>query len=108
MAQRARSSRRPAAPQIKIDRQIAATGREMQKPAVPTFVGETGPGAVINQYLPQPGHHTGRRIIKIEDTPAKYWLDASSSKGTAWSEYLGIEKSDDKVWEVREPERLAE
>jgi hypothetical protein len=27
------------------------------------FVGEPGPGAVIDMYLPQPGQHTGRRIL---------------------------------------------
>jgi hypothetical protein len=30
------------------------------------FVGEPGPGAEIDLYLPQPSQHTGRRIIKIE------------------------------------------
>ncbi|MGQ0648509.1 MAG: hypothetical protein ACT4P7_13170 [Gemmatimonadaceae bacterium] len=29
------------------------------------FVGDTGPGAVINQYLPQPGQYVGRRILQI-------------------------------------------
>ena len=72
-----------------------------------TFVGDTGPGAVINQYLPQPSHHTGRRIIRIEDTPKSYWRDEASEIGTRWADYLGLEKGDDDTWDVRKPELLA-
>jgi hypothetical protein len=70
------------------------------------FVGEKGPGAVINQYLPQPGQYTGRRIIQIGDTPAKYWLPAASDLGTPWAEALGMEATAQGAWEIRYPERL--
>lgn len=71
-----------------------------------TLSGDTGPGSVINQYLPQPGHHTGRRIIQIEDIPKSYWIKQSYQLGTPWHEYLGLEKGDDDIWDVRKPELL--
>ncbi len=67
---------------------------------------DSGPGSVINPYLPQPGQHIGRRIIKIEDTPDSYWLDAASSSGTTWAEHFGLETNDEGIWEIRNPESL--
>lgn len=69
------------------------------------FVGENGPGAMINQYLPQPGQHTGRRILKLEDIPEEWFLDSASQAGTPWAEHFGLEKVDD-LWQVRDPEVL--
>lgn len=67
---------------------------------------DSGPGSVINPYLPQPGQHIGRRIIKIEDTPDSYWLDTASTSGTSWAEHFGVEKDDEGTWEIRNPESL--
>jgi hypothetical protein len=63
---------------------------------------DTGPGAVINQYLPQPGQHVGRRILKIADIPESWFLDDASTAGEPWNEKFGLEKVDD-VWQVKEP-----
>src|SRR5690606_35255105 len=71
------------------------------------FVGDAGPGAVIDTYLPQPGQHTGRRILKIEDIPPDRFRDNAKSAGIPWAEYLGLEKKDG-VWEIVEPERLTD
>ena len=70
------------------------------------FVGTPGPGAVINQYLPQPGQHIGRRLLRIDDTPDDYWLDSAPAAGTLWRDLLGVIKSEDGIWEVRRPENL--
>lgn len=64
------------------------------------------PGVLINPYLPQPGQHVGRRIIKIDDTPADYWLDVATAAGVQWSDKLGLERSDVGIWDVRKPELL--
>ena len=69
------------------------------------FVGEPGPGAMIDQNLPQPGQHVGRRILRIEDIPASYFRDTATQAGVPWAEYFGIEKSD-AVWEITKPEVL--
>lgn len=69
------------------------------------FVGEPGPGAMIDQYLPQPGQHVGRRLLKLEDIPEAWFLDAATEAGTPWAEWFGIEKVDD-IWRVRDPETL--
>lgn len=69
------------------------------------FVGESGPGAMINQYLPQPGQHVGRRIIRIDDIPESVFLDAAITSGTPWAEYLGLEK-ERETWGIRSPETL--
>ena len=55
------------------------------------------PGVLIDPYLPQPGQHVGRRIIKIEDTPDELWLDAAKSMGVPWADRLGLECSDTGV-----------
>jgi hypothetical protein len=70
------------------------------------FVGAPGPGAVINQYLPQPGQHVGRRMLRIDDLPDDYWRDSAPLAGTPWRELLGLAKSEDGVWELRRPENL--
>src|SRR4051794_11863768 len=70
------------------------------------FVGNTGPGAVINQYLPQPGQYVGRRVLQVDDTPEEYWLTAASELGTPWGEALGGAMIEPGVWEIRRPERL--
>ncbi len=49
------------------------------------FVGESGPGAAINQYLPRPGQHVGRRITRIDDIPESYFLDGALTSGTPWA-----------------------
>lgn len=64
------------------------------------------PGVLIDPYLPQPGQHVGRRIIKIEDTPDEYWRDESTSMGVRWAEKLGLERSDTGTWDIRKPELL--
>src|SRR5215211_8160 len=64
------------------------------------------PGVLIDPYLPQPGQHVGRRLIKIEDTPGEYWLDAATSLGVPWADKLGLERSDTGIWDIRKPERL--
>jgi hypothetical protein len=69
------------------------------------FVGQTGPGAEINLYLPQPGQHVGRRIIKIEDIPEQYFLDTAKTAGTPWSEQFGVIKRDD-LWDIIDPEKF--
>jgi hypothetical protein len=69
------------------------------------FVGESGPGAMINQYLPQPGQHVGRRILQLEDISDEWFLDSASEAGTPWSEHFGLEKLD-AVWTIRNPEQL--
>jgi len=66
------------------------------------FVGDTGPGAMIDQYLPQPGQHVGRRILKIEDIPESWFLDSASTAGESWADRYGLEKSDD-LWQLRDP-----
>lgn len=71
------------------------------------FVGEPGPGAVIDMYLPQPGQHTGRRILKIEDVVQDRFRDTAKSAGMRWSDYLGLEKTDG-VWEITKPELLTD
>jgi hypothetical protein len=68
------------------------------------FVGTAGPGAVIDQYLPQPGQHVGRRIIRIADTPENYWLGAATAAGIPWPIKLGLEKDNEGLWDVRSPE----
>ena len=70
------------------------------------FVGETGPGAVINQYLPQPGQYTGRRILRINDTPKEFWRDTASKTGTPWAEALGLRMVEQGAWEIKKPELL--
>ena len=70
------------------------------------FVGAPGPGTVINQYLPQPGQHVGRRLLRVEDIPDDHWRDGASLAGTTWPELLGVVKSEDGLWEVRRPESL--
>lgn len=70
------------------------------------FVGSTGPGAVINQYLPQPGQYTGRRVLQVTDTPESWWLPSASELGTPWAEALGLVATPTGVWEIRSPERL--
>src|SRR5215204_4872060 len=69
------------------------------------FVGNTGPGAVINQYLPQPGQYVGRRVLRVDDTPEGYWLDAATEVGTRWADALGLVMAEG-LWEIRKPERL--
>lgn len=69
------------------------------------FVGDTGPGAVIDMYLPQPGQHTGRRIIRIEDILDDRFRDTARTAGEPWAKYLGLEKKDG-VWEIAKPELL--
>src|SRR5690606_35550184 len=64
------------------------------------------PGVLIDPYLPQPGQHVGRRIVKIDDTPADYWLDAATQAGVRWSDKLGLERSDAGIWDVHKPELL--
>ena len=64
------------------------------------------PGVLINPYLPQPGQHVGRRIIKIDDTPADHWLDAATQAGVRWADKLGLDRSDAGIWDVRKPELL--
>jgi hypothetical protein len=71
------------------------------------FVGDSGPGAVIDMYLPQPGQHTGRRILKIEDIPGDRFTDAAGSAGVPWAAYLGMEKKDG-LWEIVRPELLTD
>jgi hypothetical protein len=70
------------------------------------FVGAPGPGTVINQYLPQPGQHVGRRLLRVEDIPDDHWRDGATVAGTTWPELLGVVKSEDGLWEVRRPESL--
>jgi hypothetical protein len=86
----------------------AGAERRTATPAVTGFGadGALGPGVLIDPYLPQPGQHVGRRLIKIADTPSDYWLDGASTKGVPWARYLGIEKGDTDIWEVRKPELL--
>lgn len=79
----------------------------MGKQDVVEFVGSTGPGAVINQYLPQPGQYTGRRVLQIEDTPESWWLPTAAELGTPWAEALGMVVGTSGQWEIRSPERLA-
>jgi hypothetical protein len=69
------------------------------------FVGTPGPGAMIDQYLPQPGQHVGRRILQLEDIPEDQFLDTAKESGTPWAEHLGLEKADD-IWQVRDAETL--
>lgn len=78
----------------------------MGKSDVVEFVGSTGPGAVINQYLPQPGQYTGRRVLQIEDTTESWWLPTASELGTPWAEALGMVAVAPGAWEIRSPERL--
>jgi hypothetical protein len=70
------------------------------------FVGAPGPGTVINQYLPQPGQHVGRRMLRVEDIPDDYWRDDATVTGTPWADLLGVVRSEDGLWEVRRPENL--
>jgi hypothetical protein len=78
----------------------------LEKPASPVdFVGETGPGAEIDLYLPQPGQHVGQRLLKIEDVPAEYFRDNAPTAGVAWGDYFGLEKSDE-IWQIKTPEAL--
>ena len=69
------------------------------------FVGEPGPGAMIDQYLPQPGQFTGRRILQLEDISEDWFLDTAAQEGTSWADHLGMERMDD-VWQIRDPEVL--
>ncbi|MEZ4417762.1 MAG: hypothetical protein R3E10_18540 [Gemmatimonadota bacterium] len=78
------------------------------QPTAVEFVGETGPGAVINQYLPQPGQYTGRRIIQITDTPKTWWKTEASQAGVPWADVLGLESKTPGLWEVVKPERLTD
>jgi hypothetical protein len=71
------------------------------------FVGEPGPGAMIDQYLPQPGQLVARRVIRIEDIADEYFLSSATEAGTPWADYFGLEKSDD-IWEIRSPELLTQ
>ncbi|MGH7574711.1 MAG: hypothetical protein ACREM1_06220, partial [Longimicrobiales bacterium] len=67
------------------------------------FVGEPGPGVEIDLYLPQPGQHAGRRIIKIEDIPEEYFRDTAVTTGVPWPDYFGVEKQAN-VWDIAKPE----
>lgn len=69
------------------------------------FVGDTGPGAVIDRYLPQPGQHVGRRILQIRDIPRELFRDGAVSAGVPWAEHLGLEQKDG-VWDIARPEVL--
>lgn len=64
------------------------------------------PGVLIDPYLPQPGQHTGRRIIRIEDTPDDFWLEEASVVGVPWADKLGLERTDVGTWDIRHPELL--
>jgi hypothetical protein len=64
------------------------------------------PGVLIDPYLPQPGQHVGRRLIKIEDTPDEFWLDGATLVGVPWPVELGVELDDAGIWDIRKPERL--
>ena len=81
---------------------VSASGAEVVPEAGKTRL----PGVLIDPYLPQPGQHVGRRIIKIDDTPADYWLDAATQAGVRWADKLGLERSDAGIWDVRKPELL--
>jgi len=85
---------------------MSETGSEQKRKAV-DFVGEPGPGAMIDQYLPQPGQLVGRRIIRIEDIAGEDFLDTAATAGVAWPEYFGIEKRDE-IWEIVQPELLTQ
>jgi hypothetical protein len=69
------------------------------------FTGEPGPGAMIDQYLPQPGQLVGSRILQIEDISESWFLPAASEAGTPWSEQYGLQKVSG-VWQVKQPETL--
>ncbi|MCC6319048.1 MAG: hypothetical protein IT361_15315 [Gemmatimonadaceae bacterium] len=70
------------------------------------FVGDTGPGAVINQYLPQPGQYSGRRILQVSDTPTAWWLKSASELGTPWASALGMVADPTGGWQIARPELL--
>lgn len=69
------------------------------------FIGDPGQGAMIQQNLPQPGQHVGRRILKLEDIPEEWFLQEAIEVGTTWAEQFGIEKKDGN-WVVQTPEQL--
>jgi hypothetical protein len=65
------------------------------------FVGE--PGAMIDQYLPQPGQLVGHRFLQLEDISEDWFLDTATEAGTSWADNFGLHKIDDN-WQVRDPE----
>ncbi len=69
------------------------------------FVGEPGPGAMIDLNMPQPGQLVGRRILKVEDIADDWFQDSAKESGTPWAEHFGLEKVDG-IWRVRDPEIL--
>ena len=84
-----------------------STTREQPDAAVlPRRTDGSVAGVLIDPYLPQPGQHVGRRLIKIEDTPDAYWLDAATSAGVPWADKLGLERGDTGIWDIYKPELL--
>lgn len=93
-------------------RRLVTTARETMNSIEPSvdsttidFTGETGDGAKIDLYLPQPGQHVGRRILKLEGIPESVFNDEAQTFGTEWAEYLGLVKSGDR-WQIDSPSRL--
>lgn len=67
--------------------------------------GDDNPVVHIDPYLPQPGQHVGRRLLRIDDIPDSVFKDEASVFGTAWSQHLGMEKRGES-WEITDPQQL--